>query len=74
MKATPLKNKSCTKDVGIIVDVFLKEDIKSAVEWLKEQIRGHRKLKEDKCGKLVDLHTYCLNSINEAFEDVVGKR
>ena len=58
MKPEPLKGQMCC-------DMFVKEDIKSAVEWLKDKIDGITNLGGDThCPDLMDL-------IDEAFEDVI---
>ena len=67
-KFSPLKGKiqsHCHKsDHSDRHDVHDDEDIKSAVEWLKEKLREH------KCLKTIENTNYW---IDQAFEDVMKK-
>ena len=71
MKPELLKNKLIRFDSK---SLFEKKDIKSAVEWLKEQIKGTNCLSfnEDSNDAQLD-EEKIIKRIDEAFEDVVEK-
>ena len=72
MKTEPLKNKVvyvgnlCKDKDNHTLRVALESDLKSAVEWLKNQIMPDQKIKEFTQWQIIDL-------IDKAFEDVVKK-
>jgi len=84
MKPEPLKNRLC-KYPDLITPksgVFFKEDIKSAVEWLKEELKSdvykkvrdeayRRKFKPKVGGLSGYMHTLIVKKIDEAFEDII---
>ena len=78
MKPEPLKDKgycgSCGKNSNQshpkTNDEFAKEDVKSAVEWLKEEIIFSYE-HNLKCSK--EALDEIKNTIDEAFEDVIKK-
>ena len=67
MKSEPLKNKDFKTDCEDGLHWFVYNDIKSAVEWLKAELKEY----------MIYLHrgdeTYLFKQINKAFEDVIEK-
>lgn len=73
MKTEPLKGKECNyhneQDLDEYTPIFYKEDIKSAVEWLKAQLNTFTQ------DEYIRLTTFAVEDlIDEAFEDVVKKK
>jgi len=77
MKPEPLKGKITqaeNPEMDCQRDMFLKEDIKSAVEWLKQRVKEdyerNNNVRDLESDSLYD--TEILDLIDEAFEDVKG--
>jgi len=76
MKPEPLKNKQIQKINGKLIPIvcFHRDNIKSAVEWLKEELIENVIWKE-RFGKMgITLQMEVLAFIDLAFEDVGGRK
>ncbi len=84
MKAEPLKDKIVDVDSGewfksnqigtTIVKAVLVEEIKSAVEWLKQALKGQCEFEDVENKKYIHNDETIHRIVNRAFEDVISAK